>query len=267
MAGFPTPTSTSTSTSASIPAASLDPYLSVDSGGKSTPILTPSQSSNGQPDTDSNPEIDDDWNPSPATSNPGGYVGPARPAELDRHERDTAIDDDDDDDDEQPANHRSVLKQDFTEMSTWAGLPHIKGSSEAMRMVLLTFNAIGITFTWGVEMTYCTPYLLNLGLTKSNTSLVWIAGPLSGLIVQPIVGVIADQSTSKWGRRRPFIVVGSIIVAFCLIVLGFTKEIVGFFVAEEESARGFTITLAVLAIYAVDFAINAGGLTWIPEKT
>ncbi|KAM0624441.1 hypothetical protein ACHAQF_009118 [Verticillium nonalfalfae] len=116
-------------------------------------------------------------------------------------------------------------------------------------------------------MTYCTPYLLNLGLTKSNTSLVWIAGPLSGLIVQPIVGVIADQSTSKWGRRRPFIVVGSIIVAFCLIVLGFTKEIVGFFVAEEESARGFTITLAVLAIYAVDFAINAGGLTWIPEKT
>ncbi|PNH42756.1 hypothetical protein VD0004_g4613 [Verticillium dahliae] len=257
MAGFPTPTSTSTSTSASIPAASLDPYLSVDSGGKSTPILTPSQSSNGQPDTDSNPEIDDDWNPSPATSNPGGYVGPARPAELDRHERDTAIDDDDDDDDEQPANHRSVLKQDFTEMSTWGGLPHIKGSSEAMRMVLLTFNAIGITFTWGVEMTYCTPYLLNLGLTKSNTSLVWIAGPLSGLIVQPIVGVIADQSTSKWGRRRPFIVVGSIIVAFCLIVLGFTKEIVGFFVAEEESARGFTITLAVLAIYAVDFAINA----------
>ncbi|KAM0322899.1 hypothetical protein ACHAQA_009241 [Verticillium albo-atrum] len=261
MTAFPTSTLTSTSlpTSASIPTSSLDPspsdaqYLSVDSGGKSTPILTPSQSSSGQPDTDSNPDIDDDWSARPATNTPGGYVGPARPAELDRRERD-----DDDDDNEDPANDRSVLEQDFTEMSTWAGQPHIKGSSETMRMILLTFNAIGITFTWGVEMTYCTPYLLNLGLTKSNTSLVWIAGPLSGLIVQPIVGVIADQSTSKWGRRRPFIVMGSIIVAFCLVVLGFTKEIVGFFVPNEESARGFTIALAVLAIYAVDFAINAG---------
>ncbi|GJC91881.1 sucrose transporter [Colletotrichum higginsianum] len=103
----------------------------------------------------------------------------------------------------------------------------------------------------------CTPYLLNLGLTKSNTSLVWIAGPLSGLLVQPIVGAIADESKSKWGRRRPFIVMGSIIVAFSLLTLGFTKEIVALFVTDKETARVLTITLAVLAIYVVDFAINA----------
>lgn len=54
---------------------------------------------------------------------------------------------------------------------------------------------------------------------------------------------------------------GSMIAALSMIVLGFTQEIVGFFVADEKSARGFTITLAVLAIYAVDFAINAGELT------
>lgn len=104
----------------------------------------------------------------------------------------------------------------------------------------------------------CTPYLLNLGLTKSNTSLVWVAGPLSGLIVQPIVGVIADQSKSKWGRRRPFIVLGTIIVAISLLTLGFTKEIVGIFIHDEDAARTPVIVLAVLAIYAVDFAINAG---------
>ncbi|KAK2040534.1 sucrose transporter [Colletotrichum somersetense] len=142
-------------------------------------------------------------------------------------------------------------------MSSWAGQPSIRGSSEAMRMILLTFNTLGITFTWGIEMTYCTPYLLNLGLTKSNTSLVWIAGPLSGLLVQPIVGAIADESKSKWGRRRPFIVMGSIIVAFSLLTLGFTKEIVESFISEKETARVVTIVLAVLAIYFVDFAINA----------
>ncbi|KAI1065214.1 hypothetical protein LB507_000326 [Fusarium sp. FIESC RH6] len=142
-------------------------------------------------------------------------------------------------------------------MANWSGQPAIRGNSEAMRMILLSFVTIGITFTWGIEMTYCTPYLLNLGLTKSNTSLVWIAGPLSGLVVQPVVGVIADESKSKWGRRRPLMVVGSIVVAISLLILGFTREIVGFFISDEEAAKRPTIVLAVLAIYVVDFAINA----------
>ncbi|KAH6997837.1 major facilitator superfamily domain-containing protein [Ilyonectria sp. MPI-CAGE-AT-0026] len=142
-------------------------------------------------------------------------------------------------------------------MASWAGQPAIKGSSEGVRMVLLTFVTIGITFTWGIEMTYCTPYLLDLGLTKSNTSLVWIAGPLSGLIVQPIVGVIADESKSKWGRRRPLMVIGAVVVAFSLLILGFTREIVGWFIHDDKAARMPTIVLAVIAIYIVDFAINA----------
>jgi MFS family permease len=95
-------------------------------------------------------------------------------------------------------------------------------------------------------------------LTKSNTSLVWIAGPLSGLIVQPIVGVIADEYKSRWGRRRPFIMVGAVLSAVSLLILGFTKEIVALFVSDEDTAKTFTIVLAVLAIYAVDFAVNAG---------
>ncbi|KAI1498267.1 major facilitator superfamily domain-containing protein [Biscogniauxia marginata] len=142
-------------------------------------------------------------------------------------------------------------------MPRWSGQPSIKGSSEATRMALLTLTTIGITFVWGVEQTYCTPYLLSLGLTKSKTSLVWIAGPLSGLIVQPIVGAIADESRSRWGRRRPYIVVGSVISAICLLTLGFTKEIVGIFFTDKETVQTMTIFLAVLAIYAVDFSINA----------
>ena len=106
--------------------------------------------------------------------------------------------------------------------------------------------------------TDCTPYLLSLGLTKGQTSLVWVAGPLSGLIVQPIIGVIADESTSKWGRRRPVIAMGSVIVACSLVALGFTKEIVASFVTDEHIGRALTIILAVMALYTVDFAINAG---------
>ena len=85
--------------------------------------------------------------------------------------------------------------------------------------------------------TDCTPYLLQLGLTKSKTSLVWIAGPLSGLIMQPVVGVLADSSKSKWGRRRPFMIGGSLIVGACLVILGWTAEIVGSLVAEEKTVK------------------------------
>jgi solute carrier family 45, member 1/2/4 len=76
--------------------------------------------------------------------------------------------------------------------------------------------------------------------------------------MQPIVGVIADRSTSKYGRRRPFMVLGAIVVGVILLVLGWTKEIVGLFVEEGGFKKSCTIFVAVLSIYAVDFAINAG---------
>ncbi|KAF2205805.1 sucrose transport protein-like protein [Delitschia confertaspora ATCC 74209] len=152
-------------------------------------------------------------------------------------------------------------------ISQWTGSPSIKGSSESMRMAFLTTCLIGIQFTWGTEMTYCTPYLLALGLTKSKISLVWIAGPLSGLIMQPIVGVIADHSKSRWGRRRPFMIGGTIAVSACLLVLGWTREIVeavlgksgmeGEDMEHREMVKSATIGLAVLSIYGIDFAINA----------
>lgn len=105
----------------------------------------------------------------------------------------------------------------------------------------------------------CAPYLLSLGLTKSLMSLVWNVGPISGIICQPIVGVIADRSTSRWGgwsleavaaavvveltervdvgRRRPVILFGSIIVGMALLALGWTREIVGIFVPPGDAVR------------------------------
>lgn len=46
-----------------------------------------------------------------------------------------------------------------------------------------------------------------------------------GLIMQPVVGVLSDSCKSKWGRRRPFLVGGSIIVVFSLLAIGWTREI------------------------------------------
>ena len=60
--------------------------------------------------------------------------------------------------------------------------------------------------------------------------------------MQPVVGVLADSSKSKWGRRRPFMIGGSLIVGACLLVLGWTAEIVNLFVTEKEVV-GLIMTL------------------------
>jgi solute carrier family 45 protein 1/2/4 len=53
-------------------------------------------------------------------------------------------------------------------------------------------------------------------------------------------------------------VLGSLLVFTCLVVLGWTKEIVSHFVEEGEFRRECTIALAIIAIYGIDFSINAG---------
>ena len=125
-----------------------------------------------------------------------------------------------------------------------------------LRLVLLTFSLIGLQFTWSIEMSYFTPYLLELGLAKSQTALVWLAPPLSGMIVQPIIGTLSDSSTFEWGRRRPYMFTGSCIVAICLLTLGWAREVCRAFIDDELLAKRATVTLAIVCIYALDFAIN-----------
>jgi solute carrier family 45 protein 1/2/4 len=91
---------------------------------------------------------------------------------------------------------------------------------------------------------------------------VWIAGPLSGVLVQPYVGIKSDRCKSKWGKRRPFIVGGGLATIASLMILAWTREIVswtlGLFGADPASdAVAIVILLfAVFFIYVLDFAIN-----------
>lgn len=103
------------------------------------------------------------------------------------------------------------------------------------------------------------PYLLSLGLSKSGTSIVWIAGPLAGILTAPTIGAVADRSRSAWGRRRPFMIVGSVAVIACFWALGSAKEIVRFVRGgTDEANQGAVVGLAVASIWVVDFAINVG---------
>ncbi|KAF4547973.1 General alpha-glucoside permease-like protein 1 [Elsinoe fawcettii] len=129
-------------------------------------------------------------------------------------------------------------------------------------LILLTIAIGGLQICWSVELAYGSPYLLGLGISKSLLAFVWIAGPLSGTLVQPYVGVKSDRSRLKWGKRRPFMVGGAIATIVSLFCLAWAKEIIstimGIFGADPEgqAVRTVSIVFAVAIIYVLDFAIN-----------
>lgn len=137
------------------------------------------------------------------------------------------------------------------------GRSHVKGRQKWLKQVLVSVSMFGLQLVWSTEMAYASPYLLSLGLSKAGMSAVFLAGPLSGLIVQPIIGSIADRSTSRFGRRRPVIVIGCLICVISLLVFGYTREVASVFTTRGSQAHStLTIWLAVFAVYALDFAIN-----------
>lgn len=58
-------------------------------------------------------------------------------------------------------------------------------------------------------------------------SIVFVAGPLSGIIVQPVVGVLSDSCKSSLGRRRPYMIGGCIVSSVAVLLLGWASEAAG----------------------------------------
>ncbi|KAN0115389.1 MFS general substrate transporter [Hyaloscypha variabilis] len=129
-------------------------------------------------------------------------------------------------------------------------------------MVLLTISIGGLQLAWSVELAAGTPYLLSLGMSKSLMALVWIAGPLSGALVQPYVGILSDNCRSPWGKRTPFMVAGAVATIVSLLALSWAREIVGGFLSifgADRASQGVKVSIivfAVLWVYVLDFSIN-----------
>ena len=139
-----------------------------------------------------------------------------------------------------------------------------EGSKSVFYLFILTLAIGGLQIAWSVETSNGSPFLLSLGMSKSLLALVWIAGPLGGVLVQPYVGIRSDNCRLSWGKRRPFMVAGAIATAISFLALAWSKAIVhgflGLFGADPE-ARGVqvcTIIWATVFVYVLDFAINAG---------
>jgi solute carrier family 45 protein 1/2/4 len=137
-------------------------------------------------------------------------------------------------------------------------------SKSILYLILLTISIGGLQLAWAVELSNGTPYLLSLGLSKSVMALVWIAGPLSGALVQPYVGILSDNCRSRWGKRTPFMATGATATIISLLALAWVREIVGGFLGlfgvelESQGVKVSIIVVAVLFVYILDFSINTG---------
>lgn len=86
---------------------------------------------------------------------------------------------------------------------------------------------------------------------------MWVVGPLSGLIVAPIVGTLSDRCTSRWGRRRPFILAGLLSTIAGMAVFSQALQIAALVFAKGTAQFKWTaIVIAILGFCVADLAIN-----------
>ncbi|XP_048318622.2 sucrose transport protein SUC3 isoform X3 [Ziziphus jujuba] len=106
--------------------------------------------------------------------------------------------------------------------------PQIPPRSKQCSLIYLVLSctiAAGVQFGWALQLSLLTPYIQTLGIGHAFSSFIWLCGPITGLVVQPCVGIWSDKCTSKYGRRRPFILAGSLLISVSVILIGFSADI------------------------------------------
>lgn len=117
---------------------------------------------------------------------------------------------------------------------------------------------LGLQFAWQMRIALSEPVTSSLGASPLLYSLIWLAGPFSGMVVQPIIGVLSDNTKSRFGRRRPYLLGGALITALALWAFPHSAGISDFisnFCHFNMPAWG-GLLIAALLIWVIDACIN-----------
>lgn len=89
----------------------------------------------------------------------------------------------------------------------------------------MNFGFFGLQYSFGLQQANMSPIYSYLGAEESKLPLLWLAGPMTGLIIQPIVGAMSDKTITRWGRRTPYFLVGAIFCSLALFVMPFSSTV------------------------------------------
>src|SRR6187200_1701044 len=84
----------------------------------------------------------------------------------------------------------------------------------------MSFGFLGIQFGFALQNANVSRIFQTLGAEIDKIPILWIAAPITGFLVQPIIGYLSDRTWHPyWGRRRPFFFVGAILASFALFLM------------------------------------------------
>jgi maltose/moltooligosaccharide transporter len=87
------------------------------------------------------------------------------------------------------------------------------------QMFNMSFGFLGIQFGWGLQLANMSAIYEKLGANPEHVPILWLAAPMTGLLVQPIVGALSDNTWNRLGRRRPYFLVGAILSSVALFLM------------------------------------------------
>ena len=93
------------------------------------------------------------------------------------------------------------------------------------QIINMNFGFFGLQYSFGLQQANMSPIYSYLGAEESKLPLLWLAGPMTGLIIQPIVGAMSDKTITRWGRRTPYFLVGAIFCSLALFFMPFSSTV------------------------------------------
>lgn len=94
-----------------------------------------------------------------------------------------------------------------------------------LRIIEMNIGFFGLQFSFGLQQANMGPIYGFLGAEEATMPLLWLAGPMTGLIIQPIVGAMSDRTSSRLGRRTPYFLIGAIICTISLFLMPYSSAL------------------------------------------
>jgi maltose/moltooligosaccharide transporter len=99
--------------------------------------------------------------------------------------------------------------------------PHLSFS----QIVNMNVGFLGIQFSFGLQQANMSPIYQMLGAEGKDLPYLWLAGPVTGLLVQPIIGAMSDRTTHRLGRRTPYFLIGALLCSLGLLAMPFSPAL------------------------------------------
>jgi maltose/moltooligosaccharide transporter len=86
----------------------------------------------------------------------------------------------------------------------------------------MSFGFLGIQYGFGLQQANLSPIFRYLGADESKLAVLWLAGPVTGLLIQPIIGAISDGTWTRFGRRKPFFLMGALSGSVAVLLMPYS---------------------------------------------